>query len=176
MEILPFIEGDHLLKQYSRDESWDGPNNSQLASRMPKVFALHGDHKPGTSIANYVVIVGYETAWPPHKRVKFGDVKDGLGNTLGVVENRGLNILWIEPRDLDFDTMDWTIDSPNGISSKYHLPGAVFLDGSVRTLSKKFTPEALRALATIAGGDGANENGVFATEIPDGRDRPVTKP
>ena len=64
-----------------------------------------------------------------------------------------MNVHWMEPRDLEFDTMDWTINSPNGISSKYDLPAAVFVDGSVRRLSKKFTPDALRALATIDGGE-----------------------
>jgi hypothetical protein len=176
VSILPFIEGDDLFKQYRYEEPWNGPNNTQISARMPKIYSLHCLHKPGTTIANYTVIVGTDTAWPPQKRVTHADIKDGLSSTLGIVENHGLNIHWMEPRDLDFNTMDWTIDSPNGISSKYHLPGAVFLDGSVRGLSKNFTPEALRALATIAGGDWASDDGELMKEMRDGRDRPVTKP
>jgi hypothetical protein len=176
MLILPFIEQDDLHKRYSFNEPWDGPNNRALAERMPKIYSLHCVHTRGATIANYLAIVGSETVWRPGKPTSFGDIKDGPSNTILIPENYGMNIHWMEPRDLEFDTMDWTIDNPIGISSKYNLPAAVFVDGSVRTLSKKFTPEALRALATIAGGDSADQNGVFAVEISDGRDRPVTKP
>jgi hypothetical protein len=174
--LLPFIEQDDLYKQYKKSETWDGISNSQLATRMPRVFALHGDYKPGLTATNYLVIVGSKTAWQRDKRISLNDIKDGPSNTLAIVENRGLNIQWMEPRDLDFETMDWTIDSPRGISSKYHRPGAVFFDGSVRSLSTDFTPKALQALATIVDGDSATEDGDLVTEMRDGRDRPVTKP
>jgi hypothetical protein len=174
--ILPYIEGDHLYKKYDFREPWDGPNNSQIAERMPKIFALHGDYKPGDTTANYLAIVGSNTVWRPEKPVRYDDVTDGTSVTILIVENRGMNIHWTEPRDLSFDTMDWTIDSPLGISSKYHSPAVVMLDGSVRTLSKKLTPDALRAMATIAGGEKLTEEFELTEELPDGRDRPVSKP
>jgi Protein of unknown function (DUF1559) len=176
LSILPYIEQEALLKEYVRSEAWDGPTNSQLAPRMPRTYALHGDYRPGTTTTNYLAIVGSETVWPLNKKVTNKDVKDGASNTLLIVENRGLNIHWMEPRDLDFDTMDWTIDSPHGVSSKYDSPAVVFLDGSVRRLSKKLSPEAVRAMATIAAGDAATEDGELIQVLPDGRDRPVTKP
>jgi len=174
--ILPFIAQDDLFKKYQRNDAWDGTDNSQLAASMPRTFASHGDYKAGLTTTNYLVIVGSKTAWPPNKRVSFRDIKDGPSNPFAIVENRGLNIHWMEPRDLDFDTMDWQIDSPRGISSKYERPGAVMFDGHVQSLSKEFTPEALKALATIADGDWAAEDGQLMTEMRDGRDRPVTKP
>lgn len=157
-------------------EAWYGPRNTQISARMPKILALHGDHEPGLTTTNYLVIVGAKTAWHPNNRVSLSDIKDGPSNTFAIVENRGLNIHWMEPRDLNFDTMDWTIGSPRGISSKYHLPGAVFLDGSVRSISTEITPDALRAMATISDGDLATDDGDLIKEMRDGRDRPVTKP
>jgi Protein of unknown function (DUF1559) len=176
LSILPYIEQEALLKEYVKSEAWNGPANSQLAARMPKIYAMHGDYRPGTTTANYLAIVGTETVWAPNKKVASKDIKDGHSNTLLIVENRGLKVHWMEPRDLDFDTMDWTIDSPRGISSKYDSPGAVFLDGSVRRLSKKLSPEAVRAMATIAAGDAATEDGELIKVLPDGRDRAVVKP
>jgi len=176
LSILPYIEQEALLKEYIRSEAWNGPTNSLLAARMPKIYALHGDYRPGTTTTNYLGIVGTQTVWQPNTKVASRDVKDGVSNTLLIVENRGLNVHWMEPRDLDFDTMDWTIDGPHGISSKYDSPGAVFLDGSVRRLSKKLSPEAVRAMATIAAGDAGAEDGELIRVLPDGRDRPVTKP
>ena len=174
--ILPFIDQDKLFKEYLLEERWDGPNNSLLADRMPKIYSLHCESKPGMTIANYLAIVGQQTVWRPGKLVTRGEVTDGNSNTILIVENRGMNIPWMAPRDLDFDTMDWAIDSPRGISSRYNLPGAVFLDGSVRTLSKKLSPDAVRAMTTIAGDEKFKGDFELAAEIPDGRDRPVTKP
>jgi hypothetical protein len=45
--ILPYIEERELYKQYKSDEPWDGPSNRKLASRMPRMFALHGEEQPG---------------------------------------------------------------------------------------------------------------------------------
>ena len=176
LSVLPYLEQEALLNEYIRAEAWDSPTNSQLAARMPRVYAMHGDYRPGTTTANYLALVGTETVWPPDKKVNSKDIKDGPSNTLLIVENRGLKVHWMEPRDLDFDTMDWTIDSPQGISSRYDALGAVLLDGSVRRLSKKLSPEALRAMATIAGGDAVTVDGELIPVLPDGRDRPLTKP
>lgn len=174
--ILPYIERKELYDQYRFDEPWDGPNNRKLAGQMPRIYALHGDYRPGTTTTNYLAIVGPHTVWRPGKPVSNGDVKDGSSNTIAIVENRGLNVHWMEPRDLDFETMDWTIDSPQGISSKYDRPGAVFLDGSVRKLSRKLTPDALKAWATIDGGENIAPDGELCEPMPDGRQRPVSNP
>jgi len=176
--ILPYIEQDNLFRQYDFKQWWDGPANSTLADQMPKTYCLHSEYRAGrkSTIANYVVIVGEQTVWRPGKPLNDKMIKDGTSNTIMLPENRGLNVHWMEPRDFQFETMDWTINSPNGISSKYDAPAVVMLDGSVRTLSLKITPEVLKALATIDGGEKlSDENGDWRI-IPDGRLRPVTEP
>jgi hypothetical protein len=174
--ILPYIEKDDLFKQYKFDEPWDGPNNRKLADRMPRQYALHGDWEPGLTTTNYVAVVGQQTVWQPGKKIGQVDVKDGSSETILIAENRGLGAHWMEPRDLDFDTMDWTINSPNGISSKYDRPAVVLLDGSVRRLSRTISPDALRALFTIAGNETVSFDSERCDVLPDGRDRPVTDP
>ena len=174
--ILPYIEQQELYKEYRFDEPWDGPNNRQLAHRMPKIYALHGDHKPGRTITNYLAVVGPNTVWRPGKPMTVKDVKDGVSNTIMIAENRGRDVHWMEPRDLEFDNMDWTINSPNGISSKYDAPAAVFLDCSVRRLSPKLAPTALQALFTIDGHEPIGPDGESGEPMRDGRDRPVPNP
>ena len=34
--ILPYLELDHLYKQYNFNEPWDGPNNKKLLAARPK--------------------------------------------------------------------------------------------------------------------------------------------
>src|SRR5204863_5336030 len=36
--ILPFIEADHLYKQFKLDEPWDSGHNKALIPQMPKVY------------------------------------------------------------------------------------------------------------------------------------------
>jgi hypothetical protein len=174
--LLPYIEQHDVYKAYDQSQPWDGSINAPLAGRMPRMYAHHGDYKPGSTITNYLVVVGSNTVWNPDKRVSAKDIKDGSATTLLIPENRGLNVHWMEPRDFDFARMDWTINSPKGISSKYDAPAAVMLDGSVRRLSPAISAEALRALITIDGGEEVVEQDGTWQLLPDGRKRPVTKP
>lgn len=176
--VLPFIEQDGLLERYDFKQPWDAPDNRKLANSMPNTYALHSERRSGvrTTITNYLAIVGQETVWRPGKVVKYEDITDGPSNTILIAENRGLNVHWMDPRDFDFSTMDWTINSPQGISSKYDAPAAVMVDGSVRKLSLQISSEALKALCTINGKEKLSEDRGNWTVIPDGRLRPVTEP
>ena len=174
--ILPYIEADDIYKQYDFNEPWDGPNNSKLATRMPRLFAFSGDYQPGGTTSNYLAVVGPNTVWRPGKRVSDKDVKDGLASTIMIVENRGLNIHWMEPRDLDVETMDWSLGSPQGISTKYKEPAVATLDGAIRRLSPKIKPDVLRALVTIDGGEPISESPDGWDLIPDGRLREIADP
>jgi hypothetical protein len=69
--------------------------------------------------------------------------------------------------------MDFTLNSPNGLSSRYTDPAIVMVDGSIFKLTKTMHPETLRAMLTINGG----EKVVWGPEdgwhlLPDGRQRP----
>jgi hypothetical protein len=175
--ILPFIEQDNLYKQYDFSEPWDGPNNRQLAERMPRIYALHGDYYPGLTTTNYLAVVGPKTAWPGSSTVLRSDVTDGTSKTILLIENRGQGVHWMEPRDLEFETMSFDLNSPNGISSKYDDPAVVMLDGSVQRLHKHLKPQTLRALLTINGGE--KLRGGFGDEwevLPDGRLREEAQP
>ncbi len=174
--ILPYIEQDKLFKAYRFDEPWNGPNNTQFADQMPKTFAFSGAHRAGLTTTNYLAVVGTETMWPGAKSRKREEIKDGTDKTILIVENNGLGVHWMEPRDLKFATMDFGFDSPNGVSSWYVSPSVVTADGSVRRLSRKMTPESLRAALTVAGGEEIADGPDGWTVIPDGRKRERKEP
>jgi hypothetical protein len=173
--ILPFIEENELFKTYRFDEPWDGPNNRALAERMPRILAFH-DTARSTTTTNYLAVVGAGTMWPGGVGRKSAEIKDGASNTILIVENNGLSVHWMEPRDLMFETMDYRIDQPEGVSSWYESPAVVTADGAVRRLSKEMAPEALRAALTVAGGEDIVEDAHGWTVIEDGRDRPRKAP
>jgi hypothetical protein len=170
--ILPYIDNDDLYKQYKFDEPWDGPNNRKLADRMPRVFAFHSQKRaPGHTTTNYLAVIGDNTAWPHAKQRKTAEVKDDNSSTILIVENRGMNVHWMEPRDLNIDEMDFRINNPNGISSWYDEPAVAMVDSSVHRLKRNIKPDVLRALLTINGSEELQQGNSGWEFLGDGRYR-----
>jgi hypothetical protein len=172
--ILPHIEQDSLFKKYRLNEPWDGPNNRRLAEPMPRTFGFSDTKRPNTT--NYLAVVGAETMWPGAIGRKCGEIKDGTSETILIVENQGLGVHWMEPRDLTLDAMSFRIDDPNGVSSWYKQPAVATTDGQVIRLSKDTTPDALRAALTVAGGEKIAQEAGAWTVIEDGRNRERKEP
>lgn len=170
--VLPYIEQSDLYNAYRFGEPWDGPNNRKLARRMPRLYALHGSDRPENTTANYLAVVGDETVWHGSKPVTSADVRDGLGETILLVENRGAGVCWMEPRDLSLADMELKLNSPAGVSSPYDDPAVVMLDGSLHRLRPGLKPMALRALLTVHGREALESDGSGDWELlPDGRQR-----
>lgn len=83
------------------------------------------------------------------------DIGDGTQATLMVVEVPDDRFRWMEPRDLEFDTMSYRINDESGRGLGSRLGGArvVFADGMVRTIPENFDPNRLRAMLTANGGE-----------------------
>ena len=99
------------------------------------------------------------------KRYESAAGKDGASYTLLFTETHDSDILWPEPRDLEYDKLDWRIHgSPGNSFSSSHGPviryfdgsrklksrqgvNIVMADGSTRHLTPDVDPEVLRQLA-----------------------------
>jgi hypothetical protein len=149
--ILPYIEQQGLYDEYDFDEPWDGPKNRILFARMPRVYQFHNRQREGQTTTNYLAVVGQDTIWPGAEKRRRSEITDGSANTILIVENRGLEIPWTEPRDLEFDSMPFEIDHPFGVSSWYKHPAVVMADGSVPRIPRESSPAALRAALTVNG-------------------------
>ena len=144
---------------------------------MPKVYAFHGNERIGNTTANYLAVVGPETVWPGSATTTMAAVTDGLNATISIVENQGANVHWMEPRDLSLAEMDFTVNRPHGVSSKYDDPAVVMLDGSIYRFRRDLSPATLRALLTIGGGEPVRSKSDGGWEwLADGRQRPVREP
>jgi hypothetical protein len=153
--LLPFMGGEEIYRKYSFNEPWDGPNNRKLSRDFATFFRCTkaSDKDDDTS---YVAIVGRETAWPGRNSVRLKDVRDGLHETILVVEVANSGIKWMEPRDLSFDQLDFHVNGPKGKSvSSLHAERANVLmaDACVKCLGNDLSPSTLRALLTINGGE-----------------------
>ncbi len=165
--ILPFMELGPLYSRYNFNEPWDGPNNIKLLDEMPGAFACPSRLDRPRNLTSYVAIGGPGTMFPGANPVTFGDVTDGLAETLMVVEVSNVDIPWTSPRDLDVCMMSFVVNDPRrpGISSK-HPGGAnvAFGDASVHFLRESTSRGDLKALTTISGGERVSARAVISGE------------
>lgn len=156
--ILPHLDVQgELPAPYDFNEPWNGPHNSGLALAVPKVFRCpSGADTLPPGHTGYLAVVGDVGMWPRTKPRSRGSVRDGLGNTIMLVEAQHNSVNWLEPTDLDAETLPIAINGPepDGVSSS-HLGGANFLlgDGSVRFYANTISPGFLQAIFTANGGE-----------------------
>lgn len=149
--ILPFLNEGALYKKFKLDEPWDGPHNRPLLQEMPAVYRCPSRRDTNTQATNYRVIVGPGAVFEAGKECKLDDVKDGLSNTLLVVESAE-PVEWTKPDELTFDPAS----APSLVGAGSAHPGgfdALLADGSLRFFKNTFEPKLFRALITRAGGE-----------------------
>jgi hypothetical protein len=102
------------------------------------------------------VVTGPGYLFDGEKTLSKKDVRDGLTQTMMLVEVVNSGVEWTEPRDVDRTRLAQGINSgsPSCCGSN-HMGGVVigFADASVQFMPDITTPEELQDMATIAGGE-----------------------
>ena len=149
--ILPFIEQKELYDQYDFTQDWNSPHNRQVTSRMPDVFRSDSDDENSTTTSWYL-LSGVDGIVDGENSRKFGEIHDGLSNTILAVEAKR-NVHWAKPEDIQVSP-DRGLPKLGG----YYKGGfnAAMGDGSVRFISDKIDPDVLWSLYTASGGEVVN--------------------
>lgn len=153
--ILPELGEQTLYSQYKFDEPWDGPNNSLLQLRMPRVYGCPADPNfAARTDTSYLAVLGPQAAFGTKPGRPLADFGDGEETTLLVVESHESGITWLDPRDLPFSALSRGINASAKLSVRSeHANGAhvATADGNVRFLSESTSIETLEAMATVNG-------------------------
>ena len=157
--------------EYDLKIPWDASPNAQLAQRdlYASFYRCPSNPYPqdtqGRWYTAYSVPTGPRTMSSIKVGDRFGNVTDGLSNTLLVVEACGAQIVWTEPRDVDIglpagiNLKGGKLGHSAGWLSSHHQGGTTVLlaDGSVKFLSEHLDPELLRKLANIDDGEDVHD-------------------
>jgi type II secretory pathway pseudopilin PulG len=157
--ILPYLGSgyDHIYRRYDFNQPWDGPNNQQLFGAIPAEYVCPADPDARAKReTNYMVAVGKRTMFPREKSAARTSLRDGVQDTLLLVETPATGVCWLEPRDLDADQMLFKINGKVGVEIGSAHPGGAHVctvDGQTHFLTDSAPPDALQAMTTIDGGE-----------------------
>jgi prepilin-type processing-associated H-X9-DG protein len=155
--ILPELGQDGLYAQFDISEPWNSAKNVSVANTPLREYRCPADKAAGAFETNYFAVVGPGTAWPGDTGAKLSEFRDGTANTILLVEVVNYGIRWAEPRDLHILQMPMLLNAVRGPgpSSNHEHINVLFADGHIMSLSEDTSPEELRALLTINGGEPA---------------------
>lgn len=168
--ILPYMgEVDEIFYSYKLSEPWYSKHNRKVARDLAQKFKGRDrfwssvNVKSESTETDYVVVVGPQTAFPGKRSVNFKDIKDGLSNTIFVLQMRHSGIDWFEPRDLGYEQVDADEERNVILKTKewHNYILALIGDGSAQVLNDTGDAEQWRNFLFINDG-----NGIFWPEIP----------
>jgi hypothetical protein len=181
LELYAFVESNmDPLWRTDPDLPWDAEKNAYVTRSKIAVYECPANaNHTQTFWTSYVGItgVGRNAIHLPvddpnagfigyHRTISFKDIRDGVGNTICVMETNHDNGPWAKPgftsaRGLDSEGTDYlgrhgqfgSFHYSSGFLSTNYFTMAAFADGSIRPLNDATQPRIFEALATINGGE-----------------------
>jgi hypothetical protein len=185
VSLLPYVEQDEVFKRLDLAKPWDATENGPATNtRIQDYLCPAGGQRieQPYGLSNFVGIagVGEQAAWLPltdarcgffghDRRIRLADVRDGISNTMMMVETAAQNGPWAAGGEATVRGVKPNVQpyiAENGQFGRVHRPpdawrfatltplaNVAMTDGSVRFLESTIGPQVFEALATIAGGE-----------------------
>ena len=151
VKLLPWLEQKQLYEKYDPNFAWDTNENRSIAQTQVATYTCPSEPNfvspDGGRYTSFAMLENSDKSANNPKRLPVSKKSDDQQNRILLIESCGSNIVWTEPRDVDVDTMEWSILPYNrdsyrtpwrskGIGSSYHGSGVsvTFADGSTRFL------------------------------------------
>lgn len=145
--ILPRIGHAELYNRFRFDEPWDGPHNRALIPEMPALYLTTGEGTLADGLTHFRAFGGRDSALAGPNGIQPHDIRDGLADTLLVVE-AGEAVPWTRPDALSVEPGMPPLGRPEGLDFL-----ALFCNGEVRVVRKAVGEAKLRAAVTRSGGE-----------------------
>ncbi len=153
--LLEMMEQQSI--NYDLSKPWDSQDEGVAVSHVVQfICPRHAKLRPAAPPwTDYLAVAGNSTAWPGADSVSLDEIKDDHDTTLLLIEIADSSVHWADPRDIDLEKLCRGISSRKAPLASHHRAGtnALFVNGYVRFLPSECSAEAVRAMATIAGGE-----------------------
>lgn len=169
VEILPYMEQDHIYGQIDQQQAWDSPANWPSTTTWVPSYQTELDENLSLEMTDFVGIagVGLDAAELPKedpaagvfgydRQIRLADVTDGTSTTFALFETHRKNGPWAQGGPSTVRGINLNDVPIIGEGRQFgREQGAIFgrLDASVQILSPEANPEVLEAGATIHGGE-----------------------
>jgi hypothetical protein len=138
--LLPHLKEAELYHSFKLDEPWDSPHNKAQLKKMPAIYRLPGVKPKDDTTTFYRVFTGKGTVFEGRDGIRIGDIPDGLGNTLMVVE-AAEGVTWTKPEDLVY-APDERLPKLGGLFRDGLF--VAYCDGTVRLIRNDFDEQRMR--------------------------------
>ncbi|MCA9093111.1 MAG: DUF1559 domain-containing protein [Planctomycetaceae bacterium] len=149
--ILPYLDEKDLYDSIDLTRPWDDPVNAAAFEQMPYIYKCPGIKHP-TNRTMYLGIVGKDKFFSGSMSRKLEEITDKHDETIMIIEvPEDQGVPWMAPLDAD-EKLILSFDA----ETKWPHPKrriAAFVEGKPQSLPTTTTPEELRRMLTIAGGD-----------------------
>jgi len=163
--LLPYLDENLRYDKFRLNEPWDSAYNASWSEKNFGVYTCW-HHRPQNQ-SDYLAVIGENTAWRGATPISKDEITDDLNFTILLVESFGSGINWGEPRDMIDSQMAEGVNSESGLGIRSPHPekgaNVLFASGRVSFLKNQTSPETIRAMLTINGGEEIIEEsyGVF---------------
>ena len=145
---MPDLGHNELYRQFRLDEPWNSPHNTQLLAQIPPAFQSPERFDDKT---NYLGVAGTGQALGGTSGIAPGAIKDGLANTLVVVEvDEERAAFWTAPEEFVA-----AADAPRSGLGGLRSDGVFVLlgHGQVMRVGPDLPDDQFLALLSVAGGE-----------------------
>lgn len=154
--ILPFVDEYDLHERFHLDEPWNSEHNIKLVDQMPRVYRQpHRDLPVGKTV--YQRPSGTQLIMHRGRKVRFGDITDGMSNTIIMAEvmpNQAVD--WSRPSDLEVHLNEPKAGLCDDSREKMLI---IMADGSGFHLPSNIPANTLKRLLTHASGETVDTSG-----------------
>ncbi|MDB5391333.1 MAG: hypothetical protein JWM11_6979 [Planctomycetaceae bacterium] len=153
VRILPYLDQVKLYERFHQDEPWNSEHNLQLLKEIPDVYKTL-DQERDSGQTTFLIPTNPGMMGGDPIGINSRDVKDGTSNSIMILQvDQARAVPWTKPQDFEVDLKEpWK----GVISADGSGTWSVFIDGSVRYLSRKNDAENLLKYLTLSGGEITN--------------------
>jgi hypothetical protein len=156
--LLDYCDEGQLASEIDTTIPWDSHALSPFRNSMPDIYRCYGSGQSDTKTTFYCVRAP-NGIWQD-RPIALEDIVDGPSKTLLLKELRLPGINWMQPTDVTLEDLIAMLERDGQLPTPHQgVVQLVFADGRHSVISNdRVTPELLRAIVTIDGGEMITEN------------------